>query len=100
MNEKNFIIIYPKNKKKKEPHRMGKVRAMRILFLFYVFYIFVSKKKNCELFIHVTTPSEGEKNRKKMHLVGNLVEPQQYCHIHIERKYFGTPNLLKKKKTL
>ena len=60
-------------------------------FFFNVFYIFVSqkKKKNCELFTHVTIPFEGEK--QKMHLVGNLVEPQQYCQIHIERKKFKDP---------
>ena len=44
MNElKNYYTIPPK---KREPYRMGKVRAMRIFILFYVFYIFVSQKKN------------------------------------------------------
>ena len=41
------------------------------------FYIFVSLKK-----------------KKKMQVVGNLVEPHQYCQIHIERKHFGIPSML------
>ena len=35
-----------------------------------------------------------EKNKNKMQVVGNLVEPQQYCQIHIERKHFRIPSML------
>ena len=66
MNKK-LLYYTQKTKRKKEPHCMGKVRMVRIflffylLIFFYVFYIFVSQKRNCELFTHVTIPSEGKK---------------------------------------
>ena len=88
----NKLLYYTqKIKRQKEPHRMGNMHAMRIFFIICLLYFCFSKKKkkfvNC---LHVTTPSEGKKKMKKMHLVGNLVEPQQYCQIHIERKNSGS----------
>ena len=99
-----WIKIYytiPKRKKEKKS-LIAWAKCVRWgLFIYLKSSIFFFLKKNCELFIHVTTPSEGREGgggRKKMHVVGNLVKPQQYCHIHIERKNFKTPNLLKEKK--
>ena len=42
---KNLLYYTQKTKRKKEPHCMGKMRAMRIIYLFKVFYIFFSQKK-------------------------------------------------------
>ena len=61
MNKK-LLYYTQKTKRKKEPHCMGKVRMMRIIY-FFMSSIFLFLKKQIVNCLHVTIPSEGKKKK-------------------------------------
>ena len=93
MNKKLIYYTQKKEKEKKSLIAWEKCVRWGFFFFFNVFYIFVYQKKK-KLWIVYTCDNSIWGGKTEDHLVGNLVEPQQYCQIHIERKNFGIPSKL------
>ena len=89
---KNYYTIRKKQKEKKSLIAWEKCVRWGFFFKCILYFCF-SKKEKIVNFLHMWQfHLRGKK--QKMHLVGNLVEPQQYCQIHIERKIFRIPSML------